>query len=225
MNRTNPQSVKQNRRDKQMRREAERLREQQRQRRKTGLIVGTIVLVVAIMGVFIWRGMASGVSTTNTASTPDTTATNSQSSATTPYAPLNGITCDTQEQLAYHVHAHLSMYIDGKPVAVPQTIGIASDNSCIYWLHTHDTSGIIHIESPTQKKYTLGDFTQLWGKRFSNLQYEPKLDQATGWKAYVDGKPYSGDFHNIELQSHTLVTLAYNSPDVKPDTTYAWQGL
>ncbi|WP_136625277.1 hypothetical protein [Dictyobacter kobayashii] len=55
------------------------------------------------------------------------------------------------------------MYINGQPVQVPQNVGIASDQSCIYWLHTHDTSGIIHIESPTQKTYTLGNFTQLWG--------------------------------------------------------------
>ncbi|WP_161977647.1 hypothetical protein [Dictyobacter kobayashii] len=51
------------------------------------------------------------------------------------------------------------------------------------------------------------------------------MDQKTNWQAYVNGKPYSGDFHNIPLEAHTLVTLAYNSPGITPDTTYAWQGL
>ena len=44
-------------------------------------------------------------------------------------------------------------------------------------------------------------------------------------QAYVDGKPYKGDFHKIPLKAHTLITLAYNSPNVKPDTTYNWNGL
>ncbi|GCE21338.1 hypothetical protein KDK_51380 [Dictyobacter kobayashii] len=63
------------------------------------------------------------------------------------------------------------------------------------------------------------------GQRFPNLQYPLELDQKTNWQAYVNGKPYSGDFHNIPLEAHTLVTLAYNSPGITPDTTYAWQGL
>ncbi|GLV60490.1 hypothetical protein KDH_73090 [Dictyobacter sp. S3.2.2.5] len=221
MSKTQPRSVKQDRAGKQQRREAERLRQLKARRRNKMIITGSIVLVVVIVGAFIW--FANHPLGGTTASSSSSQASSSSSSG--PYAPLNGISCDTQEQLAYHIHAHLSIYIDGKPVALPQGIGIASDQSCIYWLHTHDTSGVIHIESPTQKDYTLGQFTQLWSQRFSTLQYPYQLDKGDGWQVYVDGKPYSGDFHNIVLKAHTLVTLAYNSPDAKPDTTYAWQGL
>lgn len=216
MSKTQPRRVKQNRIEKQQRREAERLHELKRKRITNLIVISTIALVVVIIGAFIWFANRPTGSNTSSSQT-------SSSSSSTPYAPLNGISCESQEQLAYHIHAHLSIYIDGKAVQVPQAIGIASDQSCIYWLHTHDTSGVIHIESPTQKNYTLGDFTQLWSQRFSNLQYPYQLDKGAGWQVYVDGKPYNSDFHNIVLKAHTLVTLAYNSPNAKPDTTYAWQ--
>jgi len=221
MSKIQPRSVKQDRLDKQQRREAERQLQLKRKRTNNIIIISSVALLVVIVGALVW--FTNHPLGGSTVLHDGTQSDNSSSSA--PYAPLNGISCDSQEQLAYHIHAHVSIYIDGKAVAIPQGIGIASDQSCIYWLHTHDTSGVIHIESPTQKNYTLGNFTELWSSRFSTLQYPYQLDKGDGWQVYVDGKPYSGDFHNVVLKAHTLVTLAYNSPDAKPDTTYAWQGL
>ena len=149
-----------------------------------------------------------------------TTNTGTQSSL----APaVDTVSCNSSEQLAYHIHAHLSIYIDGKLVPVSQYIGITS--SCYYWLHTHDTSGIIHIERPTQKTYMLGNFLDLWKQQFSQLQYPTPLDQSSGWQAYVNGKPYSGAFRTIPLNAHTLITLAYKSPGIKPDTVFNWGSL
>ena len=51
------------------------------------------------------------------------------------------------EHFSLHIHAHLDIFINGNPYAVPSEIGIIP-NQCIYWMHTHDDSGIIHIESP-----------------------------------------------------------------------------
>jgi len=141
------------------------------------------------------------------------------------YPVINDIACQTTEQLSYHVHAHLSIYMNGQPVSLPAKIGIASDNSCIYWLHTHSTDGIIHIESPNTHTYSLGTFLRMWEDHFSQLGYPAELDSTAGWTVYVNGKPYTGDFHNIQLKAHELITLAYNSPDAKPDTTYSWGDL
>ena len=68
------------------------------------------------------------------------------------------------EQLAYHVHAHLQVFVDGQPRVLPAGIGIPQPVSqqtpegpfvgsgrCFYWMHTHTTDGIIHIESPTAR--------------------------------------------------------------------------
>src|SRR5215831_12793698 len=52
------------------------------------------------------------------------------------YPPINGIPCDTA-QTAYHIHAHLTIYINGQFVSIPKNIGIAADGSCFYWMHTN----------------------------------------------------------------------------------------
>jgi hypothetical protein len=140
------------------------------------------------------------------------------------YPPVDNVYCDTQEQNAFHIHAHLKIYINGQALPLPAQIGIAGDQSCLYWLHTHDTSGVIHIEAPANHSFTLGNFLDEWSTVFPTLGYPSQLDQ-TGWQVYVNGKPYIGDFHKIPLAAHALVTLMYNSPQAVPDTTYQWNGL
>ena len=202
------------------RRSAQRAAKQQKQQdlqlaRRSGRItlfsflgVG-IVIIAAIVGVVIYNQKQPQTETIVNAS----------------YPPVDSIYCDSLEQLAYHIHTHLSIYINGTLSPIPQNVGIASDGSCYYWLHTHDTTGVIHIESPTQKDYTLGNFFDEWSTNFSSLGYPSQLALTAGWQIWVDGKPYTGDFHNIPLTAHKLITMAYNSPGVKPDTTYAWNGL
>src|SRR5918912_1370095 len=84
------------------------------------------------------------------------------------------------------------------------------------------STGFIHIEAPKDQNFKLGNFIHIWGKQFSQLNYQVELDQTDGWQAFVDGKPYSGDFHNMVLKSHMVITLAYRSTDIHPDTTYPW---
>jgi hypothetical protein len=53
------------------------------------------------------------------------------------------------EPSVFHIHSHLIILINGHYYAVPALIGIT--NNCFYWLHTHDGTGIIHIESPVKE--------------------------------------------------------------------------
>ena len=59
--------------------------------------------------------------------------------------------------------AKLAIFINGKNHTVPALIGIT--NYCFYWLHTHDQSGIIHIESPIHRAFTLGNFFDIWKQK------------------------------------------------------------
>ncbi len=209
MNKTTirPQTKQQRRQDR--REEMKRQQEVKVAGKKRRIITAIIsVLVVAALGATIYFLSQRSATSDN----PN-------------YPAVDGIACQSTEQLAYHIHAHLTMYVNGQPFALPANVGIASDQSCYYWLHTHDSTGVIHIESPTQKTYTLGEFFHEWSTRFPQIQYPTELDSTAGWQVYVNGKAYTGDFHKITLQEHTLITLAYNSPGIKPDTTYAWQGL
>lgn len=74
---------------------------------------------------------------------------------------ISGITCDKTEHLIYHNHTMLMLKNDDQNVTIPADIGIIPSN-CIFWLHTHDDSGIIHVESPFQTSFTLGQFLQVW---------------------------------------------------------------
>jgi hypothetical protein len=141
------------------------------------------------------------------------------------YPKIDGISCDEGEHADFHIHAHLSLYINGQKQPLPATIGIAPDQSCFYWLHTHATDGIIHIEAPSGQAFTLGNFLDIWQNRFAQLGYPPELSDTAGWQVYVDGKPFTGNFRTLPLQAHCLITLAYNSPGVSPDTIFSWNGL
>jgi hypothetical protein len=203
------QDLRKERREEHLRREAERKREEKRRRITIIGVVAAVVLVVGFIITYV-------VYAQNQPQTPQVV--NPQ------YPPVDNIYCDQQEQLAFHIHAHLTIYMNGQAVPLPAQIGIAKDQSCLYWLHTHDTSGVIHMEAPANHSFTLGNFLNEWSTQFPTLNYPPQLDQI-GWQAYVNGKPYNGDFHKIPLQAHTLITLVDNSPHAVPDTTYNWGGL
>lgn len=194
----------------------QRLEEQKVEKRTRMLtifsVLGAMVVVAAVIVGVIYYNNAQANSSTEAIANPS-------------YPPVDGIYCDAGEQLAYHIHAHVSIYINGKQSLIPQLTGIAPDGSCYYWLHTHDTTGVIHIESPTEHTYTFGNFLDEWSAHFSSLGYPPELDFTTGWQVWVNGKPYTGSFRNIPLTAHALITMAYDSPGVKPVTTYAWNGL
>ena len=209
--------------------EEKRQREEQRKRaalRKRIAIVGIAAAVVVVLAAVLIYFVAGNARPGNAQS--NASPTSIPSSANLAYAVIGGVPCDTTgHDNDYHIHAHVSLYINGKQVQIPAQVGIPTDNSCLYWLHTHDTSGVIHIEAPAGRNFTLGTFFNIWGQQFSSLQYPPELDQpgGSGWQVWVNGKPYNGDFHNIPLQAHLLITLAYNTSGVRPDTIYNWGSL
>jgi hypothetical protein len=120
------------------------------------------------------------------------------------------IRCDTGEQLAVHYHAHVDLIYKGQPAAIPAQVGITG--SCFYWMHTHQNTGIVHIEAPRDsatRQFTLGDFFQIWGQPLSKTQVAtfPKLGPGDQLKIWVDGKPFTADPRNIVLKSHTQVVV------------------
>jgi len=67
---------------------------------------------------------------------------------------------------ALHIHEHLDLYVDGRAVTVPADVGISLAGGFLSPLHTHDPRGIIHVESPLVRDFTLSDFFDVWGVRF-----------------------------------------------------------
>src|SRR5437773_9356793 len=63
----------------------------------------------------------------------------------------------------FHIHALLHVYINGKPVTIPPNVGLDVATNTFSPLHTHDTSGIIHIAADRTYSFTPGQFFAVWG--------------------------------------------------------------
>lgn len=77
-------------------------------------------------------------------------------------ASVGGVSCDFGgHDAAYHIHAQLAIILpDGTRADVPANVGVRE--SCMYWLHTHDTTGKLHVEAPDETSATLADFLEIW---------------------------------------------------------------
>ncbi len=112
-----------------------------------------------------------------------------------------------------HIHAHLDVVVDGHPVQVPAGIGIDPVHRAISPLHTHDTSGVIHIESPVQRQFSLGEFFSEWGVSLSADTIGAL--RAVGDKtlrAYVNGTLRTGNPAAITFEPHDEIALIYAVP-------------
>jgi hypothetical protein len=118
----------------------------------------------------------------------------------------------------YHVHSHLSIFLDGAGLAVPKNIGIIKLNpttTCYYTLHTHDRSGKLHIEAATPAMFTLGDLFRIWGEplehdNVAGLTGKPIVIFITDNNGVVTEA--TGDWHDIELLSHREITIQVGTP-------------
>lgn len=126
-------------------------------------------------------------------------------------AAISGVECNRNEFFNYHVHSHLDVFVDGQKEQVPSNIGILTSPSCLYWLHTHDNDGVIHVESPQTREFTLGQFLNIWEQTRDS---QGLFDSVSGMNAtaYVDGDRFEGNYRDIELESQKQIVLAYGEP-------------
>jgi hypothetical protein len=135
----------------------------------------------------------------------------------------------TEEGNALHIHQHLDIFIDGKPVTVPKDIGINFDERFISPLHTHDRTGVIHVESDKVQDFTLGQFFDVWGVRFTQNcigGYCAKGNEKL--RVFSNGKPVSGDPRRLVLTSHQEIAVVYGSanPSIPIPSSYKFdEGL
>jgi hypothetical protein len=144
------------------------------------------------------------------------------SSASTATAQtVDRIQCLGNEQLLFHIHTHLTIFVDGSARQVP--VGVGIPGSCLYWLHTHQPDGIIHIEAPVQRTFTLGNFFDIWGQPLGPDRVGPAKGKVT---AFYNGTLYQGDPRDIPLGRYTQIQLDVGSPLVAPEhITFAGTGL
>lgn len=121
---------------------------------------------------------------------------------------VEGVVCLTN--INYHIHALVSIYKDGVRQGLPGNIG---RSGCTYELHTHDVTGIVHIEANAPKKFTLGQFFALWR--------QPLLASGTAGlpgpiRYYIIDRevltPYTGNPADVELTAHREIVIVSGTP-------------
>jgi hypothetical protein len=140
-----------------------------------------------------------------------------------------GLSCGNMAD-TYHVHAHVSIILNGDALAVPSHIGIVETSptsECFYSLHTHDASGKIHIEAPAPSTFTLGQLFAIWGQPLGrdNVAGMPGLPV----KVYVvesgatTATEYTGDLGALDFASHRDVTIQIGT-QITEIPTFTWFG-
>jgi hypothetical protein len=123
------------------------------------------------------------------------------------------------EGAVIHIHAHLEVFVNGKHEPVAQSIGVFG-NQFLTELHTHDTAGVVHVESPTKQSFSLGQFLGLWGVRFTPKCIGGYCKPGTPWSVYVDGKLYPGDPTRVILKKHQELAVVIGTPPKKIPASY-----
>jgi hypothetical protein len=149
---------------------------------------------------------------------------------------IDGVTCQRAEKIAFHVHAHLTIFVKGQARQIPYGIGIGpplggvrtpvgafvESGSCFMWLHTHAADGVIHVEAPKLQTFTLGQFFAVWGQKLSRSRVGPARGKVT---VFYDGKVWTGDPNKIPLTGQNQIQLDVGSPVVAPEHIEFPKGL
>lgn len=147
---------------------------------------------------------------------------------------VDGVPCLSADIAENHWHIHLAVYVDGTPVKVPAGIGVGrpwgfdstgflATGSCFAWLHTHDTTGVIHIATPGLQIFDLQQLFQVWGQPLSTsgaFNYNGSLT------VLVDGRRDSDDPRVLALRNYENIVLELGRPPaVAPASIYDFSGL
>lgn len=129
---------------------------------------------------------------------------------------LAALNLPSQSDGAYHVHAALRVYVNGKQIPVPANVGIEPEATSLASLHTHDTSGVIHIESSEKYPFTLGQFFTIWGVKFTSTQLGSYVASAGNvLVVYVNGKPVANPVGYV-MNPHDDIVVGYGKPGSFP---------
>jgi hypothetical protein len=147
---------------------------------------------------------------------------------------IDGYTCPKGSE-AYHRHGYLQMFFNGQRIRVPDGIGRVNANQrtvgpaefCLYGLHNHDGTGMMHLEPGTAelavREPELGLWFKIWGMP---LQRDLVADMSGPVKVYVkdDGEglvEYTGDLSILKLISRREITIVVGTPPAAIPT-YVW---
>lgn len=205
----------------------------------TGAAVAVIVAFVAVLAIYFptHKGASSAAESSGIPAVPITSATGRTTPPPWP-APTDvtgavhaaGLPLLGAEGSVEHIHAHLDVIVNGHPVQVPADIGVDAAAGRISPLHTHDTSGVIHIESPVTAPFSLAQLFAEWQVALSDTHLGGLAATAAGdggqaLHVFLNGRPVTGNPGALTLGAHQEIALIYGPvPDQVP-ASYPWGDL
>lgn len=129
----------------------------------------------------------------------------------------SGLDALSMEGTVLHHHEHLDLYVNGHSVTVPALVGIGP--GFLTELHTHDPSGIVHVESPVQRSFTLGQFFCEWGVKL-NANCLGRYRGELAW--WVNGRRMHGNPALLPLRQHQEIVIAAGRPPTTVPASYAF---
>jgi sulfur carrier protein ThiS len=113
------------------------------------------------------------------------------------------------DKMVLHIHPKLNVKVDGKNMTVQKDIGINpalwKDHSLDKYgmqgmapLHTHDNSGVVHVESNVKRDYTLGEFLNIWGIDLNGKSVKVSVNDqpVSDWRNHILS---NGEQINLEI--------------------------
>ena len=197
-------------------REAARRRIARAQRRRQlAWIVGITIAVAA--GVFFFTNRNERDTSTvalpgelTTEAPWDANAAQSAARATALGLPAEGTTM--------HEHANVQIFVHGRNERIPTDIGIDPAAGTIQSIHTHDDTGLVHLESSESREFTLGQFFGVWGVRFTPSCLGAYCNDGDNrLQVFVDGEEVTGSLQDVQLDDQTVIVVAYGTPSELPD--------
>lgn len=197
--------------------------------------VATIAIVIVVISLVGRSGPPEPAGNTPTGAAP-TSATAAIGRTTNPPWPAPadasaavaaaGLPMLGAEGNEVHIHTHLDIVANGTPMSVPADIGVDEAHGKISPLHSHDTTGVIHVESPTKPAtFTLGQFFAEWDVSLGADHIGGLVDDGTRHlKTYINGKLYTGNPADIVLVAHDEIALIYgtDAQQTNVPSSYAW---
>ncbi|MGA8855985.1 MAG: hypothetical protein WB643_02345, partial [Candidatus Bathyarchaeia archaeon] len=127
----------------------------------------------------------------------------------------------------------LLIYINGQQLQLPPNIGEGDSGPCIQPLHVHTSSpdtGVIHIETPQERTYTIGDFFRVWAATpgiggptpavfNQNQLFNYTVGNGYELRMYVNGEQ-STVYDSLVLQGHMVIVIVYGASSTTNWTQY-----
>tara|TARA_Y100000310_G_C20687415_1_gene819991 strand:- start:3006 stop:3611 length:606 start_codon:yes stop_codon:yes gene_type:complete len=113
----------------------------------------------------------------------------------------------SHDNVALHIHPILEIEILGENFPIPSNTGIT--DGIMKVVHTHDSSGTLHVEPPIPYELRLTHFFQLWSRTFnSQCIFDNCVDSEHELLFYVNGE-LNNEYENLLLKDHDEIKIVY----------------